>query len=179
MVSETSNQSSELITPSKEQLNERLTEAFAEVAEGVRVFSQSQVDIWRQLPYLALQADGNGGFSHINSKLYRYGMLHIAGDSEGLWGTFIDCDNGNILSLKGKPELDSLATDREVLEAWLPEGKNFNAQRYLEHYQAAAVVPYKSYSADSENQIMEWRYDITRKLGLSSIFRRAQPISRN
>lgn len=158
------------IVPGFEEINNELSG----VAQSVRVFSRSQVDTWRQLPYLALQADGNNGYSSFNKKLYTYGMLQVAGKSEGLYGTYVDCESGDILSLYGELDLERVATDVQVVQAWLPEGDTFNAQKWLEKYRANAVEPHSGLAARSEQDVREWRHNLARELGLLSIFRRAE-----
>jgi hypothetical protein len=154
-----------------EKLNDRL----GELADGVRGFSRGQADIWRQLPYLALQGDGTSGYSSFNGKLYEHGLLHVNGDSAGLYGTFVDCENGNVLSLSGELDLDKLAGDADIVETWLPDGQTFNAQRWLEKYQKAAVLPHKG-PASREISVQEWRYSTARQLGLLSVFSRTKVV---
>jgi hypothetical protein len=174
-MAETSGQSPELAVPNLGELNESLIG----LAEGIRAFSQSQVDSWKQLPYLALQAEGTSGYSSFRSKLYRHGLLHVVGQAEGLYGTFIDCNNGNILRQFGKLEPNRIASDADVVEAWLPQGEKFNAQKWLEQYQAAAVEPHKSYASRSEVDVREWRHATAHQLGLLSVFQRVQPVQAN
>lgn len=141
----------------------------AELAGGIRTYSQDQVDTWRLLPRLALMADGNGGYTSFASKIYEFGMLHVDGDSGGLHGTFVDCATGNIVRQSGELDPEALASDEDVIRAWLPKGEKFDAGKVLTDFQQEAVAPFRG---KNELEVMEWRLEIARKLGLRSVFTR-------
>ncbi len=78
------------------------TTARAALIASVRSFIEGQLETWRLVPLLALQADGrDGGMGHYASA-YEHGMwpLHIAGGN--LHRVFIDCETGNIMFLRDR-----------------------------------------------------------------------------
>jgi hypothetical protein len=162
--------SPELGDLSQQYINERV----GELADCIRDLSSIQTDIWRQLPYFALQAEGLTDNNNFNIRLFRQGLLTINGYPATLCGTFVDCDNGNILSLQGEEKLDSLAGDTDVVTAWFPRGENFNANTWMNLILINAFKPYGSYSDYNEARNQRWRYDTVLELDLRSVFARSR-----
>ena len=160
--------SPELGALSQEYINERVSE----LAYCIRDLSGIQTDIWRQLPYFALQAEGLADNDHFNIRLFRQGLLTINGYPATLCGTFIDCENGNILSLQGEEDLGALARDIEVVSTWLPKGESFNANTWMNKILINAFKPYNSYTDYDEARNQKWRVDIAFGLNLRSIYSR-------
>lgn len=170
---ETSGHNPDIIVPTIDGLNQGITE----VAQSIRVFSESQVDTWRYLPYLALQADGRRGYSSFNKHLYTHGMLSLGLSSENLYGTFIDCDSGAVLRQNCRVELDRLASDQQVLEAWLPNGSMFDAAQWRTWFRRAAEAPHRVSAQTTETQARQWRLNTAKHIGLSAVFYRTELIS--
>lgn len=143
------------------EINTGLTE----LAESIRTTTYEQVETWRLLPHLALRAEGISGFQGTAYQMYQYGMLRVGGsDAVGLFGTFIDCESGDIRSLKGPSNLGKLATDIQVVEAWLPKGDAFDAQQQFEKYQERANRPFASEA--HEKTVKRWQDSKIEELGL-------------
>lgn len=78
-----------------------------ELANAVRIYSKQQVSIWQQIPYMALQAYGKGGFN--GSYLYAY--------TKGLWEigrVYINLETGEITDREGKPSMDHMVLGLEL-----------------------------------------------------------------
>lgn len=101
-------------------------------AQRTREYVASQLEDWQQLPLLALMANGKNGWSGELGNISENGVvrvgsgMHFADNPEqrpsGLYGMYVDCDNGNLLRLRGvntpitAPE--SIANDEEVFHLW-------------------------------------------------------------
>lgn len=148
-----------------QQHQSEVNNGITELAEKIRTSSQEQVEIWRRLPYLALRAEGVTGHSDRAYQLYEYGLLRVCDrKAVGLFGTFIDCETGDIQSLEGPADLGKLATDIEVVKAWLPNGSAFDAQQQLQEYQERADRPFAS--EESERTVRAWQDSRIKALGL-------------
>jgi hypothetical protein len=148
-------------------------------ADAIREFTMSQAQLWQQLPYLALQVDGNSGFSSSNQKLYEYGLLHIASHNMreltiGLYGLFVDCESGRLLSLSGDVDASALASDQAVLDGWTRFSGRFNAQHHLDYFVKAASKPHFKYSSLTEGEAIAWRQEIIQRVGLAALYSRTQ-----
>lgn len=154
----------EATNPFSQQQSE-INGGITELAESIRAVTKEQVETWRLLPYLALRAQGISGFQDTAYHMYQYGMLRVGGgDAVGLFGTFIDCESGDVQSLRGPSDLGKLATDIQVVEAWLPSGDAFDAQKQLERYQESANRPFDSEA--HERTVREWQDNEVETLGL-------------
>src|ERR1044072_381479 len=72
-----------------------------DLANIIRSYSESQKDIWQQIPYWANQADGRSGWSDNLYRAVHYGYLGI--DSPiiprgGFYVGFVDLENGKIMA---------------------------------------------------------------------------------
>jgi len=153
---------------SQQFVNERI----GDIAYIIREYSAAQTDTWRQLPYLALQAEAKFDNNHFNIRLFRQGLLTLNGYPALLRGTYVDCDNGNILSLQGEADLGALASDTEVVRAWLPNGESFNAEAWMNQLLVKAFKPNRSYGGYDAAKNQKWRFDIAMELDLRPIFSR-------
>lgn len=114
-----------------------------EAAGQIRDFTASQVEEWQQIPLLALRGDSNPySTSRLNSmtydsKIWRYGVVQVVGDPSTLSGTFVDCENGKLITMLEELDLNRKALDEDVIEAWYSL-RGLVASRYLEHYKKLA-----------------------------------------
>jgi hypothetical protein len=162
-------QSSPEILTDLDQFYVETEQVMAELAQKVRGIVQSQVEVWRELPMLALQADGKFGYNSNLRNMYMHGLVrvgsgkHFANDPEqrptGLYGVFIDCATGNILRLTGyfrNPEDPGyLADDSEVFhllasKAAHGELKQLNAGEHKKFLLGIIDDPNESYYSETD-----------------------------
>ncbi len=90
------------------------------LAVKIREYVRLQLKSWQRVPWLALQADGRGGYSDDYGKAYKYGLWPILCGKGG--GTFfIDCMTGEIVHNVGEVASDdgviSYSVDLDLLDA--------------------------------------------------------------
>lgn len=155
---------------------EIITAKLSDSAESIRDLSRLHVGLWRMLPMLGLEAQGRGGFSVQNRLLYEYGVYRVNGNekAEGMFGTYIDCESGEIVNLRGKLTLDDVATDERVIEAWLSRGgRTFDAEGIVTSFiNSVNSRGPETTDGKTAEQAIEWRQEIASKLGLKAIFQR-------
>ncbi len=100
-----------------------------ELDELIRAYTQSEKELWRLVPYLALQADGRGGYSSQYAVAYQKGLWIIehSVDRFGSYTVAVDCATGELVSI---PNTHEKARVEDVLRC---------ASR-LHEFDAAAVV---------------------------------------
>lgn len=73
----------------------------SEMASLIRQYSRSQKELWQQVPYLALQANGRGGFSEHYSRCYSQGYWIISSSSNhsggGFYTVIVNCETGELV----------------------------------------------------------------------------------
>ncbi len=75
-----------------------LLASVASVISEVRMWCESQVELWQQIPNLALEADGRNGYSANRSYCYNYGFWRIWENSPrgGYLLCSVDCETGKL-----------------------------------------------------------------------------------
>lgn len=69
------------------------------LVEQIREYVRSQKELWRQIPYLALQADGRGSFSDVYTRAYNVGVWPLeASIKDGYYQVMIDLATGELIS---------------------------------------------------------------------------------
>lgn len=71
-----------------------------EHVELIRDYARSQKDLWQQVPYLALQSYGRGGFGDIGRACYTEGYWTITSSqmsSIGGYSIIVDCETGELV----------------------------------------------------------------------------------
>lgn len=86
-------------TSQKQRVETAIKAEVHETVQLVRRYSESQVESWRRVPLLALQADGRVGRYYTNSWLeaaYMHGLWRIPASFKNV-EVFVDCDTGGIV----------------------------------------------------------------------------------
>ncbi|OGF28083.1 hypothetical protein A2303_00780 [Candidatus Falkowbacteria bacterium RIFOXYB2_FULL_47_14] len=134
----------------------KLKEAEKEVEGGIRDYCRAQKGLWQRIPWLALMADGRGGFSPTKGRAYRegYWMIFSSGRANGPFCTVeVDCENG---------ELDArLNSDIVKLIDHLDE---LNAAKIIAELKIETLKP--------EHVTGDWRDKIIEGYGLEPVYRR-------
>lgn len=135
------------------------------VAEEIREYSRSQVELWRQVPWLALQASGR---SHvIGNYNYAYHGSWILRTREVRLKDlpFVDCATGEILcnhdTVVG-PEIDDGIIEISRMPSLI------DAAAIVEQLKAEASAPQPDWVSENEAAKREaWRKDLAQRLNLS------------
>lgn len=89
----------------KERHN-RIAELRLKLAGEVRELCKAQVDIWREIPWLAIEADGRDSWTHI-STLGFLGLWRIDADQHW-YSLMVDCNSGELLRGLKPAEADDI-----------------------------------------------------------------------
>jgi hypothetical protein len=102
----------ETFTPGLQQgLNKSMIELCAkETVSMIRRYSESQVELWKQVPSWALEADGRSGYNSCLCLAYERKLWTINHRS-----LLVDLNNGKLMGFKGAMSLEC-ASDHVVLE---------------------------------------------------------------
>jgi hypothetical protein len=131
------------------------------LADTVRRYVRAQLKDWRRIPWLALEADGRGGYSDSYRKAYFYGLWPILSGQGG--GTlFVDCATGEIVRNVGKP-----APDEEVLGY---ARSNLDAKKIIAYLEDRAANGDPDHMTKKElDERARWRADIAKECGLKPV----------
>lgn len=77
---------------------EDIHEYMKALPQMIREYAREQADMWRQIPHLALQADGRTGHNERYARAYQRGVWDISPDMGDLYRVAeVDCETGEIL----------------------------------------------------------------------------------
>lgn len=149
-----------------------VTAARQQLIESICDYSTSQVDTWRRVPLLALQADGrDGGMGHYHSA-YTSGMWKLYIPEDRLRHVYVNCGTGGLnFFCHGDTTYQPLREYRIVLLANHLE--HLNAERVVASLKEWIDKPLPSWisqeqAAERESQ----RVEIQRRLNLGEIYER-------
>jgi hypothetical protein len=85
------------LTPgSAEELNRSMIELnVKEIISMIRRYSENQIELWKQVPCWALEADGRLGYSEQLSRAYEEKLWHV--HASGPPDFFVDLNNGKLV----------------------------------------------------------------------------------
>jgi hypothetical protein len=148
---------------------ESITQDAKTLVASIRKYVKSQRRLWRKVPWLALQANGqSGGFRDALQYCYL----------EGIWGiyvstghghyeyVFIDCDSGEVVSYSGFSESDAVVLQ---LLGYLDD---LDAASVIEKLEAKAREKTPRSATKTHGELQEWREEIIERTGLKKIYRR-------
>lgn len=140
--------------------------AFDLVSE-LRKYSASQKEIWRKVPFLALQADGITGYSDTYSRAYQQGYWALSESIvDGRYQVYVDLATGELVSA-GRP--DRPANDSSVLVFALNPAV-LDAAKIIQDLIAHAQRPYwHTYTKETQEQ---WRQKLIERYGLLELYER-------
>lgn len=137
-------------------LRKKSKETEKEIERAIREYCRAQKDLWAKIPWLALMADGRGGFCSIKNRAYRngYWAFFSSGRDKGyLYTVEVDCENG---------ELDArLNSDITELIDHLDE---LDAAKIIARLKIEILKP--------EHVPGDWRDKIIAGYGLKPVYRR-------
>jgi len=122
---------------------EEIDSCAKELIAKIRALAESQRDIWQQIPYYALHADGRTGYSDKCLRAYELGYWAIGSNvRRGHFTVFVDLETGRLVNAR-KPRKEAfdvhvieIAKYVEQLDAKtiLNELKSHTRKRFDKHY---------------------------------------------
>jgi hypothetical protein len=137
----------------------------------VRQWSESQKELWRQIPNLALEADGKNGYSDDLAYCYNYGFWRIW-DHSSYRGMFllcsVDCSTGRIGNDSASFHHQKFveATDEAVLRL-LSRLDDIDAKLLVKKLKMATKVEQNDYIAKSNPNWEKHKAELRTRIGLS------------
>ncbi|MDP3966562.1 MAG: hypothetical protein Q8Q04_03460 [archaeon] len=77
-------------------LEKELFNDIKKISGKIREYSRSQKELWKKVPYLALEADGRGGYSSEIANCYQRGYKKVSDF------VYVDLENGELIDYEGK-----------------------------------------------------------------------------
>lgn len=139
----------------------QLVQSRTDLAEAIRSWCREQRELWQQVPYLALQADGRSGWSDSHSRAYNWGLWTLPYRQSSYYCAFVDCETGDLV--RNPKNLDPLS-DEPILYMAL---KVYDAQAVIDLLKEDALVR-SSYLPDETQRNDQRRAEIMEQLGLSA-----------
>ena len=151
-----------------------------QLATEIRDCAKAQADLWKQIPNLALQADGRSGYNDMYALAYRMRVWPIHSQN-GRYDAYIDLQTGEIVHFPNWPdaiyvkgeEID-IETENSKKSEPLPDKKIIiladnldwlNAQKLIDELNKCAQEPYfKGYNPQEQEA---WRARTRKELGLA------------
>lgn len=144
---------------------DKIDENLGAAAHDIREYSRSQVGLWRRIPYLALQSEGNHGYGGpARDSLIYQGVLRLAGGA-------VDCDTGDIYTNNGVGSQAHL--DAYVINTYLLDPNKLAAEHHLAYYQSLADEPQAEYMSRNPDDVVRWRSRLSLSIGLTAVFDRS------
>jgi hypothetical protein len=133
----------------------------------IRARSLEQKALWQRIPYLALQADGIGGFSDGLKVAYRSGYWRLPpSEVGGHYRAFVDLATGEVVN---PYKLEEPAWDDAILSI-AKEPDSIEAQAIIDQLEAQAKGT--SVASLSLSELKVWRKNLIAELGLEKIYTR-------
>jgi hypothetical protein len=86
----------------KEKYFEEIRLKKIELAGAIKEYVKSQLNLWQKVPYLALQAEGRGGFNEDYQRAYEDGYWSIDDPNGSTRYCLVDCETGELVFVEGK-----------------------------------------------------------------------------
>jgi hypothetical protein len=127
----------------------------------IRQYSRDQKELWQQVPYLALQADGRSGYSDNYSRAYRTGYWALESSIvKGYYNIFVDLSNGDLVNAIDESQF----ADAEQIIKVAFHLEEIDACEIIDDLTAKAKsLPWKGYAKSAQDR---WRKDLIKELDL-------------
>lgn len=143
-----------------------------QAAQAIQAYSQSQANIWRQIPYWAVMANGRRGWSDQLSAIIHSGILRLESSVgfsvSGHYTAAVDLASGTIIGLRNLVQFDNIPPVEDRLLCFLSLAE-LDASLALEDLKQQAQQPFSSYMGSGHPQ--EWQQqaeEVLAKYGYSS-----------
>lgn len=164
-----------------------LIEVRDEYVAAARRVSRAQVDLWRQIPWLALQADGRTGHLDDYASAFYSGYWRLSQGPNTSWsgagvdtGVCVDLETGELVDSYSalnpdwgdKPPVPAHA-DGVLKVLAVPE--QLDAESIVEYLKEMGKQPTGKYYSEEEKR--EWREGIIAEQGLTPMFSRRKVVT--
>jgi hypothetical protein len=134
-----------------------------ELVDSIRELSRSQSEIWKRVPFLALQADGRTGYSDQYSRAYGQGYWAIESSvRSGSYRVYVDLETGELVSAFD-PRIKARDEDVLMIAMNLDQIDGASIVKELKKEGTEPVSPY--YNVRKQEK---WRQKMFKELKLSS-----------
>ncbi|MDO8492065.1 MAG: hypothetical protein Q7S34_00285 [bacterium] len=121
---------------------EEVNHTVKELSQKVREVSKRQKDLWQQVPFLALQADGRTGYSDQYARAYIQGYWAVESSvSGGCYSVYVDIETGELVSAYDPRQV---ARDKDVINLAV-DPQQLDASHLVKALKVAAKEPIGSY----------------------------------
>jgi hypothetical protein len=133
------------------------------LANKIRDYCQSQKELWNKIPWLALQANGRGGYCDEYSRNYRLGIIALgSGSSGGCYNYFIDLATGGLVGRNGLGTMP--LGDLDVISI---DPRELNAEAHIERLEKACQKPDGGVGISVPDEGFElWRTSLAQQFGI-------------
>lgn len=149
----------------KSSLEKRVENSLKEISKEVRIYFKKQKDDLQKIPWLALQANGRGGYSSTNQWAYELGLWKIN------YSIVVDLESGDLLCSSWNGEKIDLAQDLDLyllapsLRGHYAKGIINDLKRQLE-YEDNEFYQTEWSPFDRSITVNEWRESLAKEYGL-------------
>ncbi len=166
-----------------------LIEVRDEYVAAARRASRAQVDLWRQIPWLALQVEGRDGYNDDYGTAYEQGYWNLrrgefswAGASQDT-GVSVDLETGMLIDSWSAFSEDSStqdeprpASDANILKV-LAAPEQLDAAEIIKSLKAQIERPGNPYASKTPEEQVKWRRGIINRLRLEPIYSRRKVVT--
>ncbi len=146
-----------------------LTGIVDEILERLTQQILSQAELWKKVPFLALEANGRSGYSDDWNVAYQHGYWALRDIRTKQTLAYIDCENGK-LRAANECTIENTTPSKRDLLIILADLKMADAEAVVENLQQQSTRPHSSgYDPDQQE---EWRKSQREKYGVEETYRR-------
>ncbi len=142
------------------------------LAEKIRDYSRNQKELWRKVPYLALQADGHGGYSSTYQLAYIHGYWE-AGES-----VYVDLENGELIQYPYAPwEKQVEASNIKIVSLISPNFDRLNATAIISDLRMTGKCKDSDCVPIGFKTVRKWRESLMEEYGIKKDYSRSGDIN--
>jgi hypothetical protein len=165
-----------------EEIRTSIEQQTQNLVQSVRDYSKAQVDYWKQVPSLALEADGRSGYNDDFARAYHYLTWPVLQENI-TWGSykaFVSLETGEIINYPrwlapigghdGEIDINNDETrksevaDEDTVLRLANQLENLDAVALVDSLKKYAKTPYwRDYDP---TKIIAWRKDLRKRLNL-------------
>ena len=155
----------EILIKRRKSLEKYLKNTAEDLPDKIREYSQNQKELWRQVPYLALEADLRGSPRQDCQRAYSRGLWEVRNtDLSDYVNTYVNLETGELVNENFRP-----LKNEEVLSLVF-YFDSLNAQKLINRLEKEAKEGYPGYQKPEE--VGKERERIRKLYGITKIYTR-------